>query len=75
LRGCGVERHKRYDNFVKVVVEGAEKLGAKKSEEASLFERADVSSVRHGALPRIPGYLSAKLGHNARASNRPEFFH
>jgi len=47
-------------------------LGAKKSEEASLFKRADVSSVGHGALPRLPGYFSAKSAHNATVDNGPE---
>jgi hypothetical protein len=45
-----VERHQGYYHFVKIVVEGAEKLSAKKCKEPSLFERADIFTVCHGAL-------------------------
>jgi hypothetical protein len=73
LGSCGVERNQRHDNLIEVVIEGAEKLSAKKSEETNLFECADVSSVCHGGLPRVIGYFSAKFGNNASVMSRPEF--
>ena len=50
LRWCRVQRYERYHHFMEVVVEGAEKLSAKKCKEPSLLKRVDIFTVCHEAL-------------------------